>query len=172
MNVFIRNATKNDAALIADISRQTFYDTFVADNTEENMDKFLKEQFTKGRLMLEVGAPLNTFLLAYCDDAVAGYVKLSEGKTPKELKGLSPLEIARLYVLKDFIGQGVGAKLMQACVDTAIEKSKQVMWLGVWEKNQRAIDFYKKWGFEKFSECDFLLGDDIQRDWLMKRGVT
>jgi hypothetical protein len=56
MNLSLRYGTKDDAALIADISRQTFYDTFAADNTKENMNKFLKEQFTKGRLMLEVGA--------------------------------------------------------------------------------------------------------------------
>lgn len=76
----LRYATKDDAALIADVSRQTFYDTFAADNTKADMDKFLKEQFTKGRLMMEVGARENIFLLAYSNDAVAGYVKMREGK--------------------------------------------------------------------------------------------
>lgn len=172
MNLSIRYATKEDAALIADISRQTFYDTFAADNTKENMDKFLKEQFTKGRLMLEVGAQENSFLLAYSDDKVAGYVKLREGKVQAELKGLAAIEIARIYVVKEFLGKGVGASLMQACFDIANQKSKQVIWLGVWEKNKRAIDFYLKYAFEKFGECDFLLGDDVQHDWLMKKTLT
>jgi ribosomal protein S18 acetylase RimI-like enzyme len=172
VNISLRHATKDDAALIAEISRQTFYETFAADNTNEDMDKFLKEQFTKGRLMLEVGARENIFLLAYCDDDVAGYVKLNEGKTLEELKDISSIEIARLYVLKDFIGKGMGAELMQASIDIAMEKEKKIIWLGVWEKNERAIAFYTKWGFKKFGECDFLLGDDIQRDWLMKKALT
>ena len=165
----LRYATPDDAALIADISRQTFYDTFAADNTEADMQKFLNEQFTKGRLMLEVGAPENIFLLACHENNIAGYVKLREGKKLAALNGATSMEIARLYVVKDFLGKGAGKFLMQASLDIAKEKNKEVVWLGVWEKNQRAIDFYTAWGFEKFDECDFLLGDDIQRDWLMKK---
>lgn len=172
MLLTLRLATKDDAVLIADISRQTFYDTFSADNTKEDMDKFLNEQFTKGRLMLEVGAPENEFLLAYADGAIAGYLKLRDSKVPAGLGGQAALEIARLYVLKDFLGQRVGAALMEAALQTAKAKGKQVVWLGVWERNAKAINFYTRWGFEKFGEWDFLLGNDLQRDWLMKKDVS
>lgn len=172
MNLSICKATRDDAALIANISRQTFYDAFAPDNTKENMDKFLAEQFTRGKLMLEVGFRENTFLLAYVDDELAGYVKLRDGKQPTELRGAAALEIARLYVVKEYIGKGVGAALMQASLEIAKEKGKQLVWLGVWERNQKAIDFYNRWGFQKFSECDFLLGNDLQRDWLMKKELT
>jgi diamine N-acetyltransferase len=167
----LRYATTDDAALIADISRQTFYDTFAADNTEADMQKFLNEQFTKGRLMLEVGAPENIFLLAIQENNIAGYVKLREGKKLAALKNAASMEIARLYVLKEFIGKGVGKLLMQASLDIAKEKNKEVVWLGVWERNQKAITFYTAFGFQKFDECDFLLGNDLQRDWLMKKEI-
>src|SRR6476660_5352639 len=144
MNLSIRLATKDDAVLIADVSRKTFYDTFAADNTKEDMDKFLSEQFTKGRLILEVGAAENIFFLAYIDGTVAGYVKLREGKQPDELKDLNAMEIARLYVLKEFIGRRVGAALMKECISIAKGKGKEVIWLGVWENNKRAIEFYSK----------------------------
>lgn len=169
MNLSIREATKEDAILIADLSQQTFYDTFAADNTKEDMDLFLNKQFTKGRLMLEVGAPENTFLLAYYKDEVAGYAKLREGKQPKSLGTKNALEIARLYAVTSMIGKGVGKALMQACINIAKTRGKEVIWLGVWERNQRAIAFYQKWGFEKFDEWNFLLGKDVQRDWLMKK---
>lgn len=172
MEFTLRYATKEDAALVADISQQTFYDTFAADNTEADMKKFLEEQFTKGRLMLEVGAPENLFLLAYCGGEVAGYLKLREGKKLTALNGLSTMEIARLYVTKNYIGRGVGRLLMEAALHIAREKSKDAVWLGVWERNQRAIDFYTGWGFQKFDECDFLLGNDLQRDWLMKKSLA
>ena len=169
MSLSLRQATKQDAVLIADISRQTFYDTFAAYNTQEDMSKFLNEQFTRGKLMLEVGASENTFLLAYHDAEIAGYVKLRESKPPKSLQNNRALEIARIYSMTHMIGKGIGKLLMQASLDLAKAKEKETVWLGVWEKNQRAIEFYTKWGFEKFDETYFLLGDDMQRDWLMRK---
>lgn len=171
MSIVIREATIQDAKLIADISHQTFYDTFAAYNSKADMDKFLSEQFTKGRLMLEVGAKENIFLLAYEDNSIAGYVKLRDERVPLTLGNRNAIEVARLYAMAYKIGKGIGSLLMQRCIEIAKQKNKEWLWLGVWEKNQRAIDFYIKWGFEKFDETDFLLGDDLQRDWLMKKRV-
>ncbi len=169
MNFAIRAATKDDAVLIADISRQTFYETFAADNTKADMDKFLNEQFTSTRLISEVSLQENYFFLAYDNNEVAGYLKLRENKQSKLLTEKPSIEIARIYSIKKMIGKGIGKLLMQKSIDIAKQKQKQIIWLGVWEKNQRAIDFYHKWGFEKFGEQDFLLGTDLQTDLLMKK---
>lgn len=170
--ISIRLATVEDAEKIAVVSRQTFYETFAAENTEENMQKFLNEQFTKGRLILEVGKPEHIFLLAYYNNDIAGYMKLSEAKKPGELQGYSCIEIARLYAMKNFLGKGVGKALMANALDIAGELKKEIIWLGVWEKNQKAIEFYQRWGFEKFGQWEFLLGDDVQQDWLMKKNIS
>jgi len=170
-NLNIRIATTEDAALIADLSQRTFYDTFAAANTKANMDKFLREQFSRELLIEEVGAPGNIFLLAEYNGQIAGYARLREDNNPPELAGSATLEIARIYAVQEMIGMGIGKALMQQSVDIAREKNKKLIWLGVWEKNQPAIDFYTRWGFEKFSEHPFIVGDDVQTDWLMKRSV-
>jgi diamine N-acetyltransferase len=170
--VSIRLATIDDAEQIASLSQQTFFETFAEENTRENMEKFLNEQFTKGKLMLEVGRNENIFLLAYAGNEIAGYVKLSDAKKPPAFERVASIELARLYVVKKMIGKRVGQALMQNSLDIAEELKKELVWLGVWEKNTRAIDFYKKWGFEKFDEWDFLLGDDLQKDWLMKKELS
>lgn len=167
--VTIRPATRKDAALIADMSRQTFYDSFAAVNTKENMDKFLNEQFTHEALMDEVGAERNIFLMAFDEETPVGYVRMRENNIPPGLGTDHAIEIARIYVLADWIGKGIGRLLMQKCIDTAIQKGYSTLWLGVWEHNQRAIDFYSAWGFAKFADHDFILGDDVQNDWLMKK---
>ena len=169
MNLTVRTATVRDAALIADMSRQTFYDTYAAWNTKQNMDKFLQQQFTRGRLIAEVGLPEHTFFLAYYGREPVGYVKLRDGRTPEKLTGKKTLEIARIYAVKEKIGNGVGAALMQASLQCAEEKGKDVVWLVVWKENHRALAFYRRWGFAEFDECDFILGNDIQRDWVMKK---
>jgi ribosomal protein S18 acetylase RimI-like enzyme len=171
MPVTIHFAGKKDAEMLADLSRQTFYNTFAAQNTKEDMDKFMNEQFTKEALMKEVEDKENIFLLASAENEIAGYVKMREGKIRPEFGGLPSIEIARIYAVNKMIGKGVGSALMKKCIDIALEKNKQLIWLGVWKENVTAIDFYKRWGFEIFGEQDFLLGNDWQKDWLMKKIV-
>jgi ribosomal protein S18 acetylase RimI-like enzyme len=170
-DIVIRVATEADAELIADLSRQTFYDTFAGHNTKDDMDKFMHEQFTREKLIEEVKQPWHIFFLASIEDEPVGYVKLRDGLVPAGLINQSCLEIARIYSIQKTIGKGVGKKLMQTCHDTARQKGKKILWLGVWKENQRAIDFYTNWGFEIFSEQKFVLGDDVQTDWLMKKNL-
>ncbi len=171
MSLEVRYATAKDAALIADISRETFYETFADQNTKEDMEIFLSVQFTRGRLMLEVGTPGKIFLLAEEGDQVAGYAKLNEGRQPLHIGSKNTMELARLYVVKSWIGKGVGSVLMNKIIEIATGQGKDMLWLGVWKENTRAIEFYKKWGFEIFDECDFMLGNDLQKDWLMKKKI-
>jgi diamine N-acetyltransferase len=165
----VKIADSTDAALIADISRRTFWDSFAGENTPANMEKFMSGEFAREKLMDEVGRPGSIFLLAYQGQVPVGYVKMRESKSPEELSSLRVVEIARLYVEKECKGLGVGKRLMQRCVEIARAQNKQAIWLGVWEHNYPAHAFYQKWGFERFSDHIFILGDDSQTDWLMKK---
>ena len=169
MLLTVRQAEVKDALMIAEISHLTFRHTFEAINSTKDMELFLNEQFTKGKIILEVSDPENTFMLAYADNRIAGYLKLREHRHTELPSENKAIEIARLYCMPGMTGKGVGALLMQTAIQVALEKNKDVLWLGVWEKNHRAIDFYQRWGFEKFGQTDFLLGTDIQLDWLMKK---
>ena len=171
-DIIVRLATDAEAELIADISRQTFYDSFAEHNTKENMDKFLNEQFTREKLVDEIKQPWHLFFLAYMKNEPVGYVKLRDGSAPIQLDARSCLEIARIYSVQYKIGKGVGKKLMQICHEIAKQKGKKILWLGVWKQNQRAIDFYTAWGFKIFGEQEFILGDDVQTDWLMKKDLS
>lgn len=168
--IIVKEATAADAALVADLSRQTFYDAFAGDNTKENMDKFMNEQFTREGLMKEVGAAGSIFFLAYEGDEVLGYARMREATDPL-LTDEPAIEIARIYAVQKSIGKGVGSALMQQCIARAKENKARVIWLGVWEKNYKAIAFYTKWGFEKFGDHVFMVGNDAQTDWLMKKTV-
>jgi len=166
----IVRAEKKDAELIAIISRETFYDTYSEQNTDANMAKFLTKQLGKAMLMDEVGAPGNNFYLAYLDGEVAGYIKLKESDHPQLPKEKS-LEISRIYIYKSFIGKSVGTALLQAAIKFAKEINKEWVWLIAWKENKRAIGFYEANGFEIFAESEFLLGDDLQFDWVFKKCI-
>ncbi len=134
------------------------------------MDKFLAEQFSRELLMQQVGVPGNHFIIAYKAEHPVGYVFLSEGSN-EALGNADAIEICRLYVRTAYIGKGIGKQLMNASITFAQSLKKDCIWLGVWEHNQRAINFYLSFGFTKFGEHDFILGDDVQRDWVMNRNI-
>ena len=167
--VSIRYASPADAELIADMSRETFYESFAAHNTKENMDLFMNGQFTREALIQEVEQQDGLFFLAYVHGKPVGYLRMRETNTPLELNNTPAIEIARIYLLQKNTGKGVGKALMEQAIVTAKNRGKQIIWLGVWEHNQKAISFYTKSGFERFGQHIFLLGKDVQIDWLMKK---
>src|SRR6185312_2146141 len=165
----IRHAEITDAAMVADFSRRTFFESFARYNTEENMRLYLDEQFPRERQIAEVGAPGRIFLLACLEGELVGYASLRESPVPEELKGENAIEIVQLYSDQRMIGKGVGPALMQACLDTARNLGKDWVWLGVWEHNHRAQAFYAKCGFERFGEHIFIVGLDAQTDWWLRK---
>jgi diamine N-acetyltransferase len=164
-----RVAGITDAKLIADLSRKTFYDAFAKDNTVADMDQFMNEVFTRESLIKEVEEEDGIFLLAFINDEAVGYVRMREKNSENIMADVNAIEIARIYATQESVGKGVGKALMEHCIKIALEQKRDVIWLGVWEKNERAIAFYNKHGFEKFGEHVFLLGSDPQTDWLMKK---
>ena len=78
------------------------------------------------------------------------------------------MEIERIYVLSSFHGKKVGQFLYEHAIQIARDKNVRFVWLGVWEENPRAIQFYKKNGFVEFDKHIFKLGDDLQTDIMMK----
>ena len=75
----------------------------------------------------------------------------------------------RIYILKEYQSRGLGKKLFEFSLEKAKEKNVEWVWLGVWEKNYKAQNFYKKFGFEKFSEHIFEVGDKKDCDWLLRK---
>lgn len=169
-DVRIRKATIHDASLLSEVGARTFSDTFVAQNTEENMKLYLERNFNIQKITEEIGDAANVFLLAYAGDNIAGYAKVrATAENPEGLNAMYALEIERIYVVKEFMGMHVGKALMEACLRHGRENGHDVVWLGVWEFNTRALKFYEQWGFEKFGQHTFMLGNDAQTDFLFKR---
>jgi len=165
----IRYATAADHILLAEVGAETFYDSFAADNTPEDMAAYLAGSFCPEKQASELADPASKFLIAELGDQTVGYARLKFGPAPAAVIAQKPMEIVRFYARKAWIGKGIGAQLMQACLDEANRSGCDVVWLDVWEKNPRAIAFYRKWGFVQVGTQIFPLGDDLQHDWLMAR---
>jgi diamine N-acetyltransferase len=176
MPVKIRPAVAGDASALSRLGATTFLETFAGENTPEDMAAYLASAFTPERQAAEITDPASTLLLAEhldesSDTELVGYVHLVSGPAPEAVRGPVPLEIKRLYVARAWHGQGVGHELMDSAIEAARSHGARTLWLGVWERNPRALAFYGKYGFERVGEQAFVLGTDAQTDWLLARRV-
>jgi ribosomal protein S18 acetylase RimI-like enzyme len=168
----IRRATDADAALLAELGARTFFDTFADSTKPEDMAAYLSAAFGEGVQAAELADAASTFFVAETDGAASGYAKLHAGEAEACVAGREPVELARLYVLREWLGRGVGEALMQSCVEEARRSGYLTMWLGVWEHNARAQAFYRRWGFRVVGEHVFRVGSDPQTDLIMERALV
>jgi diamine N-acetyltransferase len=164
----IKKATLSDLARLQEIGRQTFSETFASENKKEDMERYLAESFSIERLETELQDANAEFYFATMEEKILGYLKLNFGPSQTEFRDEKAVEIERIYVLKEYHGKKVGQLLYEQAIQIARQKKADYVWLGVWEKNPRAINFYKKNGFAEFDTHIFKLGDDEQTDILMK----
>ncbi|MPL55495.1 Spermidine/spermine N(1)-acetyltransferase [bioreactor metagenome] len=167
----IRKLNIDDLETLRNLSIQTFKETFEEVNTEEDMQKYLDEKLSIEKLKTELENPNSEFYFAENNEEILGYLKLNFTDAQTEKLEENHFEIERIYVLKAFLGQKIGQILFDKAIEIGREKNLEYVWLGVWEENQRAIRFYEKNGFEIFGKHDFVLGEDVQTDLLMKMKI-
>jgi diamine N-acetyltransferase len=171
LHVAVRFGTTADARALAAFAAQAFLDTFGADNRPDDMAVYLRAAFGEPQQRAELTDPACTVLLAEERGALIGYAMLRDGAAPSEV-GSNALEIARLYAGQRWIGAGVGTALMQRCLSEAASRERERTWLGVWERNARAIAFYSRWGFTDVGAQQCQLGTDLQTDRILTRSVV
>ena len=153
---------------LQDIGRKTFYDTFFESDSEESMKAYLDTSFSTEKLTAELENPNSEFYFATQNEIVIGYLKVNFGSAQTELQDANAVEIERIYVLQDYHGKQVGQLLFEKAMAIAKNNHCNYIWLGVWEENHRALQFYTKNGFVAFDKHIFVLGEEEQTDIMMK----
>jgi ribosomal protein S18 acetylase RimI-like enzyme len=172
-SIAIRQAISEDAKLLTDLAYTTFWDAFAhhPKNAPDDLNHYMRQAFNIEQITAELTEEKSIFLIAELDGKAAGYAKLILDNIEPGITAERPVELSRLYSHQEFLGQGVGQSLMDACFDRARQENRDVMWLGVWEYNPRAQRFYEKNGFRIVGKHVFQLGEDAQTDLLMQREI-
>ncbi len=168
----IRYAMPSDAKSLAALAEETFRDTFASMNTAEDMDLHCRTSYSEAIQLAEITDSRMATLV--CDDGgnLIAFAQLRWSEAPGCVSGKNPGEIQRIYVAKPWHGKGIAHELMSICLKEMVKRESDVVWLGVWERNPRAIAFYKKIGFAEVGSHVFPLGTDPQRDIIMVRPVS
>ncbi|WP_035467889.1 GNAT family N-acetyltransferase [Algoriphagus mannitolivorans] len=166
--ISIRKAHSSDLADLLHMARTAFLQAFTAGNKPENITAYLNEAFTLAQFEKEIAHPASTFFIAELEGEIIAYTKVNQVPAQTDIHDPESLEIARLYVLEEHLGSGLGKKLLDTAIEFAKQNQKKYLWLGVWEHNARAIRFYEKNGLRIFGSHPFPFGDEIQTDYLMR----
>jgi diamine N-acetyltransferase len=169
MTINIRKCTLEDSLTLQEISYETFSETFKHQNTPENLKAYLEKAYNLKQLEKELSNPSSQFFFVYFNHEIAGYLKVNTNDAQSEKMGDESLEIERIYVKSNFQKQGLGKYLFNKAIEIAIEQKKAKIWLGVWEKNENAIAFYKRLGFVQSGAHSFYMGVEEQIDFIMTK---
>lgn len=167
----IRRAKMEDAGLLSQLSSVTFFDTFKDTCTDEDMQGFIARCFNIEQVTNELNDKDDFYFIAFLNQDPVGYIRLKEDVSDVEkIDQYKAIELKRIYVLKEYHAQKIGAELMNFALDFAAANNYELIWLGVWEHNEKAKAFYAKFGFEDSGEThDIPIGQTPQTDhWLFK----
>lgn len=165
----LRTATAADAAPLAEFGERTFRETFGPDNRPEDMEIYIAESYGRDRQRAEILEPGLVTLLAEAEGMLTGFTQLRRGGAPTCVTGPAPVETWRFYVDRRWQGRGLAGRMMEEAFARARALGGETAWLAVWERNARAIAFYRKCGLAVVGQQPFLLGTDRQNDLVMAR---
>lgn len=171
-SITIKKVSPEELQVLQSIGKETFYETFAKDNSGDDMQKYLEENFSAEKLARELNTAESRFFIAWEGHNAVGYLKVNTGNAQTELQDDASMEIERIYVKSSYHGKKVGQLLYDKALEAALEEKKQYLWLGVWEENLRAVNFYKKNGFITFDKHIFRLGSEEQTDLMMKKDLS
>lgn len=171
MKLTFRQCVMDDLPVLCEFSRRTFREAYAHMNSPSNMETYLEKAFHADKLRGELSNPNSRFFFLFADDELAGYLKLNESPGQTDINDAASLEIERVYVAKEFQNQGLGSILIDKAAEIANRKKKTYLWLGVWEINDGAVRFYMRNEFHKAGRHFFVVGDEKQADFIMRRDL-
>jgi len=171
MALTLRECVTSDLVTLRELSCKTFSDTFGHMNTPANMKAYIGHAYDISKLRDELSNSNSTFYFLLTDGELSGYLKLNEYKAQTDIYDPLSLEVERIYIAKEFLGRGLGSVLIDKAIDVANIRKKSYVWLGVWEKNEKAIIFYKRNGFYVIGKHSFFMGEEEQTDFIMRKDL-
>jgi ribosomal protein S18 acetylase RimI-like enzyme len=168
----IRRATVSDAPALAELAARTFAETFGADNSPEDLDAHLRSSYGEPQQAAELADPAVIVSLAFRGIEPVGFAQVRRKSAPNCVIVDRPVELHRFYLARNAQGTGLAPPLMEAARTAAQELGGLHLWLGVWERNPRAIAFYRKSGFVNVGSHVFVVGSDRQTDLVFVSSLT
>ncbi len=169
LQVNFQRCTASDLEQLTRVAKDTFTDAYGKDNGPFDFSSYIDRAFSQAQIEQELQNQNSEFYFALSSNKLIGYFKINTRRAQTDLLDQNGLELERIYVHSTYQNRGFGQKILDRVVLLAQQRSYPFIWLGVWEQNTRAIEFYRRHGFVHAGYHPFKLGNEDQKDWIMKR---
>ena len=171
-DITIRTATPEDVPLLSVLATVSFYEAYFEQDDPHDLASYLLDSFSVEVITDEFRSATFTNFIAFRNGQAVGYAKLRDGDVHGSVMNKNAIELQRLYLVERVWGTGVGHSLLERCIEEALERGKEVLWLGVWEENRRGLSFYRKHGFERVGTLEFPYRDSVGINAVMQLELT
>lgn len=148
----IRPAVAADAETLAPFAARAFTDAYREIDDPDDLARYVAHHFRTEVVAAQLADPSSTVLLAYEAAQLVGYAQVRLSAPPPCVTEPAPVELARLYLSSAATGRGIGRQVLQAAFAEARRLARRTMWLGVYDRNVRAVRFYTRAGFVAVGE--------------------
>ena len=155
--MIVRPARPDEVEALARLAAVTLRAAFERDIPAVHLEPYLASSFTPAKTAAELSDPLVRLLVAAEAGELGGYAKLQLGPCPGSVRAARPIELVRMYLLPEWYGRGAGDALLTHTLGEARSLACDVLWLKVWDRNDRARRFYARWGFHDVGETSLAL---------------
>ncbi|MGN6525138.1 MAG: GNAT family N-acetyltransferase [Burkholderiaceae bacterium] len=169
--IALRPATAADIPLLGELGARTFRETYASISDPAEVDEYAATHFTAAKVAGWLATPASVTLLATLDGAPAGYAHVRRGTPAACVPDRGAAELSRLYLLASAQGRGAGAALMRRALAEAAALGARTLWLGVYDRNVKAVRFYEAWGFAQVGTHAFEFGGRVYADPVMARAI-
>jgi len=167
-DLVIRKADEADVNELATFAFNAFKDAYRGKMNEADISAYVKKSFDIKVVAEQLKDDQTLFHIALTDNGMKGYIKLRWDRSRPELSGVKAIEMERIYVIEAHYRSGLGTILFNHALKVASELGFECMWLAVWQKNERALSFYKKMGMEIFGAQEFIVNTIVNQDFVLK----
>lgn len=151
----IQKATVADSELIARIGSETFLESHGHSASAKDIESFITKTYNKEAITTEFKNQNAHYYIILVNGKVAGFSKVEIDAVSPFVQETNITKLQRIYLLKEFYGQNLGAKLFDFNIEFSKKNNQKGIWLAVWVENNRAIKFYEKKGFKIVGDYDF-----------------
>lgn len=171
MMMYMTEVSQNEITELSEVAYHTFVDTFKGSSDWDDLVQYAQSAFSEATLLAELQTDTSMFYVCKDEGRIVGYMKLNVGEAQTEYRGDDALEIQRLYLSDTVQGRGYGSQLFDRAIEEAQQRGKKKVWLGAWEENDKALQFYKYKGMVVVGEHHFIMGDTTDTDLILELDV-
>lgn len=157
--ITITKAKPEHSKLIATLGKQTFFESHGHSASKKDVANFISKTYNEATVLKEFENKNSVYHLLYVDQTLAGFSKIQLQTPNINISDQNITKLDRIYLLEAFHGKQLGAKLLDFNIKLSKQNNQNGLWLVVWVENHKAINFYKKKGFEIVGVYDFKISE-------------